>query len=148
MMNRRVLSDVLSGVLGSIVLGMLLIFVSNLPFTEANNMLLPLIILGSIIVAIVILFRNYSFKHAILRTILMFMCCFVAIRLFAVTGIVEFIENTLLHIHIQENDANDRAAGTAMGGYLWILFRESIIINVILLVRSLIKRRKGDGSLS
>ena len=33
MMNRRVLSDVLSGVLGSIVLGMLLIFVSNLPFT-------------------------------------------------------------------------------------------------------------------
>lgn len=139
MMNR----SVLSGMLGGVVLGMLLVITSIQPFIEAD-ILLPLIIFGSTIVAIVILYRNYSFKHAILRTILMFMSCFIAMRLFAITGIVEFFDNTL---HIQESDANNRAAGIVMMYFLVILLGESVIINGIQLVRSLIKRRTGDGSL-
>lgn len=133
--------SVLSSVLGGIVLGMLLVFTSIQPFIE-TDILLPSIIFGSIIVAIVILYRNYSFKHAILRTILMFMCCFVAIRLFAVTGIVKFLGNAL---HIQESEANNRAAGIGMMCFLVILLGESIIINGIQLARSLIKRT-GNGS--
>ena len=139
MMNR----SVLSGMLGGVVLGMLLVITSIQPFIEAD-ILLPLIIFGSTIVAIVILYRNYSFKHAILRTILMFMSCFIAIRLFAITGIVEFFDNTL---HIQESDANNRAAGIVMMYFLVILLGESVIINGIQLVRSSIKRCTGDGSL-
>ena len=135
-MNRRVLSSVLSGVLGGIVLGILLVLVSIQPFVEAN-ILLPSIIFGSIFVAIVILYRNYSFKHAILRTILLFMCCFVAIRLFAVTGIVEFLNNM---VHIQEREANNRAAGLGMMFCLMPLLFESVVINAILLIFPLIKR--------
>ena len=142
MMNRSVLTSVLTSVLGGIVLGILLLLVSIQPFIE-TDILLPSIIFGSIIVAIVILYRNYSFKHAILHTILIFMCCFVAIRLFAVTGIVEFL-NTILHV--QENEANDRAAGLGMVFFLVILLGESIIINGIQLVRSLIKRKKHEES--
>ena len=74
----------------------------------------------------------------------MFMSCFIAMRLFAITGIVEFFDNTL---HIQESDANNRAAGIVMMYFLVILLGESVIINGIQLVRSLIKRRTGDGSL-
>ena len=140
MMNR----SVLSGVLGGIVLGMLLVFTSIQPFIEAD-ILLPSIILGSIIVAIVILYRNCSFIHAILRTVLMFLCCFVAIRLFAVTGLVSFLDHTL---HIQESDANNRAAGIVMMCSLVILLGVSMIINFIQLVRSLMKRSTGDGSQS
>ncbi len=137
MMNRSVLSSVLGG----IILGMLLVFASIQPFIETDILLL-LIVLGSIIVAIVILYRNYSFKHTILRTIFMFMCCFVAIRLFAVAGIVEFLGNIL---HIQESEANNRAAGVGMMYFLVILLGESIIINGIQLARFLIKRKTTDG---
>lgn len=137
-MNR----SVLSGMLGGIVLGMLLVIASSQPFIEAD-ILLPSIVFGSIIVAIVILYRNYSFKHAILRTILMFMSCFIAIRLFAIAGIVEFFDNTL---HIHESDANNRAAGMVMICFLVFLLGESAIINGIQLARSLIKQSTGDGS--
>lgn len=130
----------LSSVLGGTILGMLLILARIQAFIEAD-ILLPSIVLGCVIVATVLLRRNRSFKHAIIRTMLMFMCCYVAIRLFAVVGIVEYFDNLL---HIQWSESSDRVAGLIMTILLIIFASESILINVVLLIRG--TRGQGDGS--
>ena len=135
----------LSSVLGGTILGMLLILSRIQAFIEAD-ILLPSIVLGCVIVATVLLRRNRSFKHTIIRTMLMFMCCYVAIRLFAVMGIVEYFDNLLL---IQWSESSDRVAGLMMAILLIIFASESILINVVLLIYNCVTKCKtGDGSLS
>ena len=131
----------LSSVLGGTILGMLLILSRIQEFIEAD-ILLPSIVLGCVIVATVLLRRNRSFKHTIIRTMLMFMCCYVAIRLFAVMGIVEYFDNLL---HIQWSESSDRVAGLMMDILLIIFASESILINVVLLIYNcVIKCKTGD----
>ena len=131
----------LSSVLGGTILGMLLILSRIQAFIEAD-ILLPSIVLGCVIVATVLLRRNRSFKHTIIRTMLMFMCCYVAIRLFAVMGIVEYFDNLL---HIQWSESSDRVAGLMMAILLIIFASESILINVVLLIYNcVIKCKTGD----
>ena len=131
----------LSSVLGGTILGMLLILSRIQAFIEAD-ILLPSIVLGCVIVATVLLRRNRSFKHTIIRTMLMFMCCYVAIRLFAVMGIVEYFDNLLL---IQWSESSDRVAGLMMAILLIIFASESILINVVLLIYNcVIKCKTGD----
>ena len=131
----------LSSVLGGTILGMLLILSRIQEFIEAD-ILLPSIVLGCVIVATVLLRRNRSFKHTIIRTMLMFMCCYVAIRLFAVMGIVEYFDNLL---HIQWSESSDRVAGLMMAILLIIFASESILINVVLLIYNcVIKCKTGD----
>ena len=131
----------LSSVLGGTILGMLLILSRIQEFIEAD-ILLPSIVLGCVIVATVLLRRNRSFKHTIIRTMLMFMCCYVAIRLFAVMGIVEYFDNLLL---IQWSESSDRVAGLMMAILLIIFASESILINVVLLIYNcVIKCKTGD----
>ena len=131
----------LSSVLGGTILGMLLILSRIQAFIEAD-ILLPSIVLGCVIVATVLLRRNRSFKHTIIRTMLMFMCCYVAIRLFAVMGIVEYFDNLL---HIQWSESSDRVAGLMMAILLIIFASVSILINVVLLIYNcVIKCKTGD----
>ena len=128
----------LSSVLGGTILGMLLILSRIQAFIEAD-ILLPSIVLGCVIVATVLLRRNRSFKHTIIRTMLMFMCCYVAIRLFAVMGIVEYFDNLL---HIQWSESSDRVAGLMMAILLIIFASESILINVVLLIYNCVTKCK------
>ena len=128
----------LSSVLGGTILGMLLILSRIQAFIEAD-ILLPSIVLGCVIVATVLLRRNRSFKHTIIRTMLMFMCCYVAIRLFAVMGIVEYFDNLLL---IQWSESSDRVAGLMMAILLIIFASESILINVVLLIYNCVTKCK------
>ena len=130
--------SVLSSVLGGTILGMLLILSRIQAFIEAD-ILLPSIVLGCVIVATVLLRRNRSFKHTIIRTMLMFMCCYVAIRLFAVMGIVEYFDNLLL---IQWSESSDRVAGLMMAILLIIFASESILINVVLLIYNCVTKCK------
>ena len=132
----------LSSILGGTILGVLLILARIQAFIEAD-ILLPSIVLGCAIVATVLLRKNRSFKHTIICTVLMFMCCYVAIRLFAVVGIVEYFDNLL---HIQWSESSDRVAGLMMAILLIIFASESILINVVLLIYNCVTKCKtGDG---
>lgn len=122
--------SILPSVLGGTVLGILLILSSVQVYIEAD-ILLPLIILECVIVAIVLLYRNRSFKYAIVRTMLMLICCFVAIRLFVVVGIVEYLDDIL---RIQWSESSDRVAGLMMAILLTVFVAKSILINLGLLI--------------
>ena len=74
---------VLCGALGGVALCFPLSFVSFLPYLSIENMktmLGALIGLGGIAVAAVLLYKNRSFKHAVLRTVIMFACCIIVFR--------------------------------------------------------------------
>lgn len=137
---------VLCGALGGVALCFPLSFVSFLPYLSIENMetmLGALIGFGGIAVAAVLLYKNRSFKHAVLRTVIMFACCIIVFRLFAITGMIQTISNIL---RTQENAANDRVAGLGMVFFLIPLFYESVIISGILLIRTWIKRRNSSAT--
>ena len=103
--------NVLCSAFGGMILCFLLVFTGFLPQLELQSLLMPVIILGGIVVAAVLLYKNHSLKHTLLRTVLLFVCCIATTRLFARAGIIEMISDVL---QIQGNEADDRAAGIGM----------------------------------
>ena len=135
-------TSVLYGALGGMILSLPFIFISFLPHLEMQVLLMPLIILSGIVVATVLLYKNHSFKHTLLRALLLFICCIATTRLLANIGIIKMISDVL---QIQEIEADDRAAGIGMMLFLITLFLESIIISAIQLTKRR-NRNTGDGS--
>lgn len=133
--------SVFCGIYGGIVLYIPLILVSYLPYIEKQILLLPLMIVGAAIVTSVILYKNLSFKHAILRTFLMFVCCLFIARLCTTIGLIRLI-NYILCITITE--AGSRSSGLGMVLYLLITFFACVITNSILLIVAITKKYRGD----
>jgi len=139
MLKRSILLSAMCGLL----LSVLLIFLILLPRIE---MIWWLVVgIGSVIVVFALLLKNKSFKQALMRTLFMFVFSIVSMRFFDVIGVFEWLAH-LLNITI--STADDPAAGLGAVFFLIVLLFESIIISIILLIRSIISRRKKDGSVS
>lgn len=136
-MKKNILYSIISG----IVLCVMFTFVGFLPSLELHRLLFPLILLGSIIPPLTLLYKNYSFKDGCFRMLVMFFSCFIVFGILAISGCIETIEHVL---HIHEYEANAYASGLGMVIFLIPIFCESVIINILLLIYSCVRRSKGD----
>lgn len=140
-------SDILTGIIGGVLLSVPVIYVSYLPYLEFQKVEIHLvlsILASGLIVACVLFYKNNSFKFAALRMLAMMISCYVCIRFFATTGVLEAINIFLL---IQENEANGRVSGLGIIFLLISILCESAIIGIVLLFKEKFwkKSKTGDG---
>ena len=93
------------------------------------------------IAGIVPLLKNRSFRYALLRETLMFLFCFIILMLFSFFGVFEFIYSFL---HISSTQYDNLAVGIPPAIMAVTVFIECTVINVVLIVRILIKRKKEE----
>lgn len=128
-------SNILTGIVGGVLLSVPVIYVSYFPYLEFQKVEIHLmlsIFVSGLIVAFVLLYKNNSFKFATLRILTMMVFCYVCIRFLANTGVLEAIN---IFLHIQENEANSRVSGLGIIFLLISILCESVIIGIVLLFK-------------
>ena len=134
--------SILCGVIGGTILCVPLILIGFLPYFDGmDDWLVSCIILGIIIAPGVLLYKNLSLKHSLLRTVLMFACCLVENRLLGITGVLWRIGDAL---KIQYSQGRYLAGGFVMSWYLVSILIECAIICFVLLVIAIIKRWRSN----
>lgn len=148
-MKRSILCGIVGGIILSLPFSLTFFLFASTTGTKILKDMFILIVLSSIITGFVLLYKNWSFKHALLREIVMFACCIITFRFFAIVGIFKSISN-IMHINISQYDS----PGEGLPGEILLItvFIESIAIKSIILIRAWIKRRLDsdnpvDGSI-
>ena len=148
--------DAICGTIGGIVLSLPLNFSYLMSLLSNITAIIIMFGLCVMIVPLVLLFKNSSGGHALVRAIIMFISCFVFTRVLVITGVLQKIGGLF---HIYGMDRDNPAAGLPLVLILIVMFGECIITSIVLLMIFLIKRAKkhspdvfeksvktGDGS--
>ena len=136
--------NILTGLIGGLLLSLPIIYVSYFPYLEFQKVEIHFIIsifISCLIVAFALLYKNNLFKYALARMTVMVICCYAFIRFLAITGVLEKISNFLL---IQENEANSRVSGLGIFFLLIPILFESIVIGIVLLLREKFWKKSSD----
>lgn len=138
--------NLLYGGIGALFLSIPYYLVSFLGYmsltSDGLNILFGLgFILGSIITAFVLLHKNDSAKHALIRSFILFTALILLSALISWIGANQFMHQAFGFV---ESDANDRASGLGMGLFLYCLFGISLLSIIAVWIKKRIKERKRN----
>ena len=135
------IKGVFIGWLGGVLLSLPLICISYLPYTKLQT-ILPFFFLfvglGVFVSLLTLAYKYSGVKQSIMRTVFMFISCFVTVRFFAVFGLVRAVN---CFFNIVENESNNRAAGVGMIYFLTVVLFACVIVTILLSIISHIKKR-------
>lgn len=130
-------TNVLYGVLGGLLLHVLFVFQSYVPYMPVVSDIeiflhVLCVLVGGMIVLLTIIWKNRLYKAAFVRTICLFLGLVVLVYVYAESGLMNWVDRTF---HIVVNESKGLAAGLAMAFTMVAMFISCVIANIIVAIK-------------